>query len=824
IDDPGEGSDHQASAVAHVRGDVRRRRIGEQVGGRGQDHAVSAEVVLGVGEVDGDVIAPQPLVPGLDLCAMAERDGGPPREVLRPVRLPVPQDRHVGLDAGAAQVREAVQARTELGDLAPDPAAGAGMRDHRRVELLGPLAGGAPLEEHHRIGSAPHVREGVAGHLAGLLGDVAVLPVDPRGGVLHEHPRAAAGDRSGEVGVEGQLDEVPLVGRDQVVVVGDHVDLVRPRPQIDVRAGVRHEVRGHRDVRGDLVQHVPLRAEAVEDLGGAEAAPVELERGVLHRGGGQRGVDVLRFSEDLPPEGGAPGGVDAVQRPVALERPAAERLLREGREALADGRAVLVVHVPEREGGMVPVALGQGAGDAGGRLAVGGGRGAGHAARARAQRSALAVDHARLGMVAEEPGRGSGCGRAQVDADPGLVQQREHLVEPPPVELPAAGLEARPGEHPDADQVHAGLAHQAHVLDPGLAGPLLGVVVAAVGESLEPDRPGGAGCGGGRGPGGGSILESITGHGAGPWHVVDSARKPSVGALTVNDHSSTISAAPLGPERAVHRKEASMSRATPPRPGTRPSRRQLLRSGAGLGTAGLVGGALAGCGSTSSSAPVELTFWTWAPGIEEVVALWNQQNPDVQVLVSRQDAGDAAVTKLLTAVRAGNGAPDVVQAEYQSITSLVAFDAIDDISEDLDPGTAEHFAEGIWSSVGIGDGGVYAIPQDTGPLQFYYREDVFEDLGLSAPETWEDYAEAARAVHEADPSMYLGTFSSTDPGLFVGLAQQAGASWWEIEGERWKVAIDAEPTRRVAEFWGGLVEEGVIAAEPMYTPQWNAAL
>ena len=267
-----------------------------------------------------------------------------------------------------------------------------------------------------------------------------------------------------------------------------------------------------------------------------------------------------------------------------------------------------------------------------------------------------------------------------------------------------------------------------------------------------------------------------------------------------------------------------MTSATPPRPSWRPSRRRLLQSGAGLGAAGLAGGALAGCGSASSSAPVELTFWTWAPGIEEVVALWNQQNPEVQVLVSRQDAGDAAVTKLLTAVRAGNGAPDVVQAEYQSITSLVAFDAIADIAEDLDPGTVEHFAEGIWSSVGIGDGGVYAIPQDTGPLQFYYREDVFEELGLSAPETWEEYAEAARVVHEADPSMYLGTFSSTDPGLFVGLAQQAGASWWQIDGERWKVEIDAEPTRRVAEFWGGLVEEGVISAEPMYTPQWNAAL
>ena len=267
-----------------------------------------------------------------------------------------------------------------------------------------------------------------------------------------------------------------------------------------------------------------------------------------------------------------------------------------------------------------------------------------------------------------------------------------------------------------------------------------------------------------------------------------------------------------------------MTRADHPWPSRHPSRRRLLKAAGALGAAGLGAAGLAGCGPDAGSGPVELTFWSWAPGIEDVVALWNQQNPDVQVLVSRQDAGDAAVTKLLTAVRAGNGAPDLVQAEYQSITSLVAADAIADISAELDPQTPDHFSEGIWSAIGVGDGAVYAIPQDTGPLQLYYREDIFDELGLAAPTTWEEYAEAARAVHEADPSRYLGTFSSTDPGLFVGLAQQAGASWWGVEGERWKVQIDAEPTRRVAEYWGGLVEEGVISAEPMYSPQWNAAL
>lgn len=257
------------------------------------------------------------------------------------------------------------------------------------------------------------------------------------------------------------------------------------------------------------------------------------------------------------------------------------------------------------------------------------------------------------------------------------------------------------------------------------------------------------------------------------------------------------------------------------RPGV--SRRQVLNAAAALGGGALAGGALACCGATTPGV-TELTFWTWAPGIEEIVAEWNARNPDLQVLVSRQDAGDAAVTKLLTAVRAGNGAPDLVQVEYQAITSLVSANALADLSPDLSPETAEHFADGIWSSVGLQGDSVYAVPQDTGPLQFYYRGDVFDELGLSAPTTWEEYAEAARTIHASDESMYLGTFSSTDPGLFVGLAQQAGASWWEIDGERWKVAIDAEPTRRVAEYWGGLVEEGVIASEPMYTPQWNAAL
>lgn len=221
---------------------------------------------------------------------------------------------------------------------------------------------------------------------------------------------------------------------------------------------------------------------------------------------------------------------------------------------------------------------------------------------------------------------------------------------------------------------------------------------------------------------------------------------------------------------------------------------------------------------------VELTFWTWAPGMEEAAAVWNEANPDIQVTVNKQDGGDPAVTKLLTAIKAGSGAPDLFQTEYQKIPTLVSSDALADISDVLPEGTAERFADGTWQSVTLGSDAVYGVPQDSGPMEFYYREDVFAQYGLTVPTTWEQYAQVAEQLHAADPTKYLGTFSANDAGWFTGLTQQAGASWWGIDGDAWTVDIEDAPVQKVAEYWGGLVEKGVIDNKPMYTPEWNAAL
>ncbi|MFB7511925.1 MULTISPECIES: ABC transporter substrate-binding protein [unclassified Streptomyces] len=247
-------------------------------------------------------------------------------------------------------------------------------------------------------------------------------------------------------------------------------------------------------------------------------------------------------------------------------------------------------------------------------------------------------------------------------------------------------------------------------------------------------------------------------------------------------------------------------------------------------TAVLLGAtALSACGSSDSgdkagaeTGPVKLTYWAWAPGMDKVAALWNAEHPDIQVTVQKQASGDDLVTKIITATKAHKG-PDLVQAEYQALPTLVSNDSLADIAKEVE-GAKDKFAPGIWQQTTFGTDAVYALPQDSGPLMFFYREDLFKQYGLTVPTTWNEFAQTARAVKKKAPGKSLTTFSANDAGLFAGLSQQAGATWWSFEGDTWKVGVDDAATKKVTDFWGGLVAEGAVDNQPMYTPAWNKAL
>lgn len=227
-------------------------------------------------------------------------------------------------------------------------------------------------------------------------------------------------------------------------------------------------------------------------------------------------------------------------------------------------------------------------------------------------------------------------------------------------------------------------------------------------------------------------------------------------------------------------------------------------------------------GGGTTGEQVDLQFWTWTTNIEDVIAIWNDEHPDIQVTVDRQAQGDELITRVLTAAQAGNE-PCLVHTEYQALPVLVANGVVADITADFE-GIRDAFPDGAWGLTSFGDQ-VFAIPQDIAPMMLFYREDLFAQYGLEVPTTWDEFAALAAEVRQkAEPDQYLTTFSSGDPGWFAGLSQQAGAEWWTSEGEAWRVGINDEATTALADYWGNLVSQGLIDDQPMYTPEWNAAM
>ncbi|MDN4481067.1 ABC transporter substrate-binding protein [Demequina muriae] len=222
----------------------------------------------------------------------------------------------------------------------------------------------------------------------------------------------------------------------------------------------------------------------------------------------------------------------------------------------------------------------------------------------------------------------------------------------------------------------------------------------------------------------------------------------------------------------------------------------------------------------SSGEVVELTFQSWVPNIDQAVDAFNAAHDDVNVTLETVTAGpDGGYATMQSAVQAGNPA-DVAQVGYDAIPDFLINDALEDITDYVGD-SADVFADWQWQTGVFGDR-VYAVPQASGPLGQFYRKDIFDELGLAYPETWDDYYEAAKAIRESDSDRYIAAFAFNQAPWMIGLAEQAGASWFSIEGEAWNVDIDSAETAKMADFWQRLIDEDLVKIVADFSNEWNA--
>lgn len=165
-----------------------------------------------------------------------------------------------------------------------------------------------------------------------------------------------------------------------------------------------------------------------------------------------------------------------------------------------------------------------------------------------------------------------------------------------------------------------------------------------------------------------------------------------------------------------------------------------------------------------------IEFWTTdneeerVDRYEEVAQRFMDENPDVEIrIVPIEEAG---VSQRISTARAANRLPDIVRMGVERVATFAADGLLDQEAAQAVIQTIgeDDFREGPLQMVTDPTTGNYsAIPFDGWIQALWYREDVFDQLGVEAPISW-DAIDAACEQLPGNEDLLYAIVIGTDPG------------------------------------------------------------
>jgi multiple sugar transport system substrate-binding protein len=206
----------------------------------------------------------------------------------------------------------------------------------------------------------------------------------------------------------------------------------------------------------------------------------------------------------------------------------------------------------------------------------------------------------------------------------------------------------------------------------------------------------------------------------------------------------------------------------------------------------------------------KIVFWAWVPGISRAVAAYNAGHPDTCVELQDVGAGNPEYVKLSNTMKAGSGAPDVAEVEYDELPSFEITHSVVDLSKYGANSVQDKFVPWVWQEISSGSS-VWAIPGDAGPMAFYYNSNLLTKYHIAPPATWADFATAAAALHQADPQVYLTSFAATDLQWVLSLMAQDNAFPFHYSGgDTVTINFTGPAQSAFADYWDRLLSAHLV--------------
>ena len=159
--------------------------------------------------------------------------------------------------------------------------------------------------------------------------------------------------------------------------------------------------------------------------------------------------------------------------------------------------------------------------------------------------------------------------------------------------------------------------------------------------------------------------------------------------------------------------------------------------------------------------------------------------------------------KFTTAI-AGQKTPDV--AEIGS-TWTPEFAATGAFAEQPAPPEGQYLS--ALQDAGTLDGKFYGLPWYAGARALFYRTDVFEELGITPPTTWDEWLAAMQKIKDAGEIDPFGAATVQDGmHMFLPLVWQAGGEIATNEGGEWVSKMDTPEAVQGLDLWAKIYQEG----------------
>ncbi|MFG2172790.1 ABC transporter substrate-binding protein [Streptomyces niveus] len=217
-----------------------------------------------------------------------------------------------------------------------------------------------------------------------------------------------------------------------------------------------------------------------------------------------------------------------------------------------------------------------------------------------------------------------------------------------------------------------------------------------------------------------------------------------------------------------------------------------------------------------------VTVWAWEPTLKEVAADFQAKYPKVKINLVGERSGDKHYTALSNAISAEKGVPDVAQVEYFAVGQYSLTKGLTELSPFGAGKLADKYTPGPWNAVSDGDK-VYGLPMDSGPMALFYNKKIFDKYKIAVPATWDEYVDAARELHKADPKIFIAN-DAGDAGFATSMLWQAGSRPYTVDGTKVKIDFSDAGAKKYTDTWQQLLDEKLLAPINGWTDDWYKGL